>query len=45
MLGGLPSAQYLSTQLPDTSSRRDYIYLEKAIDLADRLWSAYKSKS
>jgi hypothetical protein len=45
MLGGLLSAHYLSTQLPDISSRRDYIYLEKAVDLADRLLSAYDSKS
>src|SRR6478735_3850705 len=45
MLGGLLSAHYLSTQLPDVSSRRDYIYLAKAVDLAERLLSAYESRS
>ncbi|KAJ5183016.1 hypothetical protein N7492_000632 [Penicillium capsulatum] len=45
MLGGLLSAHYLSTQLPHVSSRRDYVYLAKATDLADRLLSAYESKS
>lgn len=45
MLGGLLSAHYLSTQLPDISSRRDYIYLQKAIDLADRLLVAYETPS
>lgn len=45
MLGGLLSAHFLSTQLPDVSSRRDYIYLTKAVDLADRLLSAYESRS
>lgn len=45
MLGGLLSAHYLSTQLPDISSRRDSVYLEKAVDLADRLLSAYESRS
>ncbi|KAJ6108304.1 Glycoside hydrolase family 47 [Penicillium sp. IBT 18751x] len=43
MLGGLLSAHYLSTQLPDISSRHDHIYLERAIDLADRLLAAYDS--
>lgn len=45
MLGGLLSAHYLSTQLPDISSRRDYVYLNKSIDLADRLLGAYESRS
>ncbi|KAJ5115920.1 Glycoside hydrolase family 47 [Penicillium angulare] len=45
MLGGLLSAHYLSTQLPDISSRRDYVYLQKAIDLADRLLVAYETPS
>ncbi|KAJ5751806.1 Mannosyl-oligosaccharide 1-2-alpha-mannosidase [Penicillium odoratum] len=45
MLGGLLSAHYLSTQLPDVSSRRDYIYMAKALDLADRLLSAYDTKT
>lgn len=45
MLGGLLSAHYLSTRLPDVSSQRDYIYLNKSIDLADRLLGAYESKS
>lgn len=45
MLGGLLSAHYLSTQPPDVSSRRDYAYLQKATDLADRLLSAYDSPS
>lgn len=45
MLGGLLSAHYLASQLPDASSRRDYVYLSKAIDLADRLLGAYESQS
>lgn len=45
MLGGLLSAHYLSTRLPEVSSRQDYVYLEKATDLADRLLSAYESRS
>lgn len=45
MLGGLLSAHYLSTILPHVSSRRDYVYLTKAVDLADRLLGAYESKS
>lgn len=45
MLGGLLSAHYLSTQLPHASSRWDYAYLAKATDLADRLLSAYETKS
>ncbi|KAL4781237.1 glycoside hydrolase [Aspergillus varians] len=45
MLGGLLSAHYLSTILPNVSSRRDYVYLTKAVDLADRLLGAYESKS
>lgn len=45
MLGGLLSAHYLSAQLPDVSSRRDTVYMAKAIDLAERLLSAYESKS
>lgn len=45
MLGGLLSAHYLSQRLPGVSSRRDYLYLEKATDLGDRLLSAYKSGS
>ncbi|KAJ5953345.1 Mannosyl-oligosaccharide 1-2-alpha-mannosidase [Penicillium verhagenii] len=45
MLGGLLSAHYLSTQLPDVSSRRDYIYMAKAVDLADRLLSAYDTRT
>lgn len=45
MLGGLLSAHYLASQLPDVSSRRDYIYLSKAVDLADRLLGAYDSRS
>lgn len=45
MLGGLLSAHYLSTRLPDVSSRRDSIYLAKAKDLADRLLAAYDSPS
>jgi mannosyl-oligosaccharide alpha-1,2-mannosidase len=38
-------AHYLSTQLPDVSSRRNYIYLTKNVHLADRLLSAYESRS
>jgi hypothetical protein len=45
MLGGLLSAHYLSTRLPAVSSRRDHIYLSKAVDLADRLLGAYDSPS
>ena len=45
MLGGLLAAHYLSTQLPGVASRRDFIYLEKSIDLADRLLGAYESPS
>ncbi|TPR07779.1 hypothetical protein CAN33_0015545 [Aspergillus niger] len=45
MLGGLLSAHYLSTQLPDASSERDHVYLSKAVDLADRLLAAYDSGS
>ncbi|RAK89835.1 glycoside hydrolase [Aspergillus costaricaensis CBS 115574] len=45
MLGGLLSAHYLSTQLPDASSGRDSVYLSKAVDLANRLLAAYDSGS
>jgi len=45
MLGGLLSAHYLSSRFPDVSSRRDPIYLTKAVDLADRLLAAYESRS
>ncbi|KLJ10937.1 mannosyl-oligosaccharide alpha-1,2-mannosidase [Blastomyces silverae] len=45
MLGGLLSAHYLAGQLPDVASRSDFIYLSKAIDLADRLLGAYESPS
>lgn len=45
MLGGLLSAHYLSTKLPEASSSRDQIYLSKSVDLADRLLAAYDSRS
>lgn len=45
MLGGLLSAHYLSTIIPGASSRRDYIYLNKSVDLAGRLLNAYNSDS
>jgi hypothetical protein len=45
MLGGLLSAHYLSKALPGVSSRRDPVYLNKAVDLADRLLAAYDSPS
>ncbi|KAF2084081.1 glycoside hydrolase family 47 protein [Saccharata proteae CBS 121410] len=45
MLGGLLSAHYLASVLPESSSRRDYVYLEKAIDLGNRLLGAYASNS
>ncbi|EAQ85693.1 hypothetical protein CHGG_06946 [Chaetomium globosum CBS 148.51] len=45
MLGGLLSAHYLAGRLPDVASRRDSVYLTKAIDLADRLLAAYESPS
>lgn len=45
MLGGLLSAHYLLSELTNTSSHRDYIYLSKAVDLADRLLGAYESQS
>ncbi|KAI1079997.1 glycoside hydrolase family 47 protein [Whalleya microplaca] len=45
MLGGLLSAHYLSTKLPDISSRRDQVYLSKAVEIAERLLPAYQSRS
>ncbi|KAL0259680.1 mannosyl-oligosaccharide alpha-1,2-mannosidase [Diplodia seriata] len=45
MLGGLLSAHYLAKELPGVASRRDYIYLSKAVDLAGRLLGAYDSPS
>ncbi|KAI0016763.1 glycoside hydrolase family 47 protein [Xylariomycetidae sp. FL0641] len=45
MLGGLLSAHYLSTVLPGVSSRRDSVYLSKAVELAEHLLPAYKSRS
>ncbi|KAI0096959.1 glycoside hydrolase family 47 protein [Nemania sp. FL0031] len=45
MLGGLLSAHYLSTKLPDVSSRRDPVYLAKAVEVANRLLPAYESGS
>ncbi|OAX80881.1 hypothetical protein ACJ72_04783 [Emergomyces africanus] len=45
MLGGLLSAHYLTGQLPGVASSRDFIYLSKAVDLADRLLGAYESPS
>lgn len=45
MLEGLLSAHYLATQLLDVSSQQDFIYLNKSIDLADRLLGAYESRS
>ncbi|GKT42610.1 mannosyl-oligosaccharide 1,2-alpha-mannosidase MNS3 [Colletotrichum spaethianum] len=45
MMGGLLSAHYLSTQLPHIASKRDSVYLAKAVDLADRLLVAYDFSS
>jgi hypothetical protein len=45
ILGGLLSAHYLTTVLPGVPSRRDSIYLTKAVDLAARLLGAYNSPS
>jgi mannosyl-oligosaccharide alpha-1,2-mannosidase len=45
MLGGLLGAHYLANRLPDVASRRDSVYLTKAVDLAERLLSAYESPS
>lgn len=45
MMGGLLSAHYLTTKLPDVASRRDSVYLAKATDLADRLLAAFESRS
>lgn len=55
MLGGLLSAHYISTSLPDYApltshsatgaSISEDLYLEKATDLADRLLGAYESNS
>ncbi|KAK1980230.1 family 47 glycosyl hydrolase [Colletotrichum cereale] len=45
MMGGLLSAHYLSTRLPHVASRRDSVYLSKAVDLADRLLVAFESNS
>ncbi|KAF6822030.1 Mannosyl-oligosaccharide 1,2-alpha-mannosidase 1 [Colletotrichum musicola] len=45
MLGGLLSAHYVSTRMPHVSSPRDSVYLDKAVDLADRLLAAFESES
>ncbi|KAI0147379.1 glycoside hydrolase family 47 protein [Xylariaceae sp. FL1272] len=45
MLGGLLSAHYLTTRLPDISSPDDKVYLQKSIELAERLLPAYQSRS
>jgi endoplasmic reticulum Man9GlcNAc2 1,2-alpha-mannosidase len=45
MLGGLLSAHYLASYLPNMSSPYDSVYLSKAKDLADRLTGAYNSGS
>lgn len=52
MLGGLLSAHYLSSEFPDMAplpvkkgSNAEDFYLEKAMDLADRLLGAYESNS
>jgi len=45
MLGGLLSAYYLTSQLPDAASGRDHVYLSKAVDLGDRLLGAYETRS
>jgi mannosyl-oligosaccharide alpha-1,2-mannosidase len=50
MLGGLLSAHYLSVAFPDTyapvtDGLSDDLYIEKAVDLADRLLGAYNTKS
>lgn len=45
MLGGLLSAYYLSIVLSAVASRRDHVYLAKAVDLANRLLGAYESPS
>ncbi|RMZ79187.1 hypothetical protein DV738_g3550, partial [Chaetothyriales sp. CBS 135597] len=53
MLGGLLSAQFLSTQYPhlapitddDVNQPGEDLYIEKATDLADRLLGAYESPS
>ncbi|KAJ8109220.1 hypothetical protein ONZ43_g6194 [Nemania bipapillata] len=45
MLGGLLSAHYLATKLPSSASRRDSVYLAKAVEVANRLLPAYESHS
>nr|POE63481.1 mannosyl-oligosaccharide 1,2-alpha-mannosidase [Quercus suber] len=50
MLGGLLSAHYLSTEFPGRyapvdDGLSDDLYVEKAVDLADRLLSAFESTS
>jgi hypothetical protein len=48
MLGGLLSAHYLQETLPGLkpeNSKDEDIFLEKAVDLADRLMGAYESPS
>ncbi|KAK7965190.1 glycoside hydrolase [Apiospora saccharicola] len=45
MMGGLLSAHYLTTKLPDAASKRDSVYLAKATDLADRLLAGFESQS
>ncbi|KAI2633359.1 glycoside hydrolase family 47 protein [Xylaria nigripes] len=45
ILGGLLSAHYLSNRDRDTNLPTDSFYLQKAIELADRLLPAYTSQS
>lgn len=53
MMGGLLAAHYLSNEFPDLAPLQDDdpgapgedLYLEKAVDLADRLLSAFESES
>ena len=53
ILGGLLSAHYLSTEIPqitamvgdDASESEEDLYIEKATDLADRLFGAFDSPS
>lgn len=48
MLGGLLSAHYLQDTLPGmkpTNANEEDLFLEKAVDLADRLMGAYESPS
>ncbi|KAL8243938.1 hypothetical protein R6Q59_010196 [Mikania micrantha] len=45
MFGGLLSAHHLAAIMPGASSKRDHVYLNRSIDLAQRLLGAHQSPS